>query len=134
FIERVDEGAWQRGWFDEDLAVEQWALLGEGGKELWAGDLGLRQDAALLQASAVLEDARKDSAHWEQLAEACVKERRIAEAALAMARAAARSRSVEKLDAFLREHTVPRSPDDQQALAHELAPSDELDLGVALNG
>ena len=133
WIDLVEPGVWERGYFDSDYAVDAWALLVEPGKELWTGDLGLRQDTEELQASKVFEDARQEAAHWEALAEQCVKDRRFAEGALAMARAAAASHSVEKLDAWLRAHTMPRPEEYAQEFARDVAPSDGLELGPAAN-
>jgi hypothetical protein len=134
YLERASEGAYACGYFDEDLAVERWALLGDGGVELWSGDLGLYQGTDDLLASAVFEDVRKSAAHWLELAQACISDRRLAEAALAMARAAAADRSVEKLDAFLREHTLPQEREHAEAFAREAAPNEGLQMGVAVNG
>ncbi|MBK7864145.1 MAG: thiol reductase thioredoxin [Archangiaceae bacterium] len=133
YLERVDAGAYERGYFDEDLAVEQWALFGDGGKQVWAADLGVRQDSAALAESEVFDDVRQSAEHWEALAQRCLADRRVAEAALAMARAAAAAHSVEKLDAFLREHTPPRPAVQAEALAQQLAPSDGLELGPGAN-
>jgi hypothetical protein len=133
FIERADEGAYERGYFQSDHAVEEWALLGDGGKVLWSADLGLRQDSDELARSKVFEDARKGAEHWEALAQECLTARRVGEAVLAMARAAAASHSVEKLDALLRERTLPRAPEAAEGFAREAAPSEGLALGPAVN-
>lgn len=133
WVDRVEDGVWERGYFSDDYAVEEWALLVEGGKSLWSGDLGVRQDTPTLQASPVFEDARKSAEHWESLAQTCVAERRFAEGALAMARAAAVSHSVEKLDAYLRERTIPRPDEYAIGFAQEIAPSQGLELGPAAN-
>ncbi len=133
YLARLDDGAYERGYFDSGYAVDDWAVLGDGGKVLWSGSFGARQDTAALQTSSVFEDKRQSAEHWESLASECLSAGKPGEAALAMARAAAVSHSVEKLDAFLREHTPPRPPDEGEALAKEAAPTQELDLGLAVN-
>ncbi|MBL8949679.1 MAG: thiol reductase thioredoxin [Myxococcaceae bacterium] len=133
YIGRVDEGAYERGYFDSDHAVDEWALLGDGGKVLWAGSFGARLDTAALQGSNVFEDRRQGADAWEALAKEHAEAGRPGEGALAMARAAASSRSVEKLDAYLREHTLPRPPDEAEAFGKQAAPTQGFDLGVAVN-
>jgi tetratricopeptide (TPR) repeat protein len=131
WVDLVEPSVWERGYFDTDFAVDEWALLTESGKVLWSGDLGVRQGTEELLRSPVFEDARKPAEHWVELAEACIADRRFSEAALALARAAAASHSVEKLDAFLRERTIPRPEEWARGLAQEVAPSEGLDVGVA---
>jgi hypothetical protein len=132
-IELAQDGLYERGYFHDDYAVDQWTVLSPVGLTLWTGDLGVKLDSQSLLASRVFEDARKNSAHWEAFATQALEARRVAEAALAMARAAAAAHSVEKLDAFLREHCLPRPIQFAEEVAASLAPSEGLSMGPAVN-
>jgi hypothetical protein len=132
-LEAAQEGLFERGYFQGDYAVDAWALLSDKGDELWSADLGLKLDSPALLASPVFEDSRKESAHWEAMAAQALEARRVGEAALAMARAAAAAHSVEKLDAFLRERCIPRPAQFAEEVAVTLAPSEGLTLGPAVN-
>ncbi len=132
-IELGQGSLYEVGYFDHDFAIEQWSLIADGGKKIWSGDLGVKLDSAFLVASPVFEDARKPAAHWQALADQAIAARRFGEAALALARLTATTHSVTKLDALLREHSVPRPPDFSEQMAEQLAPTQGLTMGPAVN-
>jgi hypothetical protein len=133
-IQLIEDATYELGYFDEDLAVESWSLVLEGGKSLWSGDLGLRQDDESLMGSPVLEDVRHEAAHWQALAEDAFQARRMGEGLLALARAAAASRSIEALAKELQARCLPRPEEAARALAQAVAPSEGFRVAYAVNG
>ncbi|MFP2912554.1 thioredoxin domain-containing protein [Pyxidicoccus sp. 3LFB2] len=109
--------AYDQGQCEDNLACGVWVLLDADGKAVTTRDLGLAQGEEALQASPVFSNLPRTAGAWREHADACLATKRYREAVLALVRAAASEQRVDALTELLARVTLPRTPENAEAVA-----------------
>jgi antitoxin component YwqK of YwqJK toxin-antitoxin module len=110
----------QEGSFTNDQVDGVWRYLNADGAIHRQLDLGLAIDEQGLPRTAVLANERRAAEHWRALAQSLFQQRRVGEALLAVARAAAEAGDPTEMTNALDSWTMPLGPDTARVQAEDI--------------